>query len=111
MYYREIKLRSNELDSALTEITYELAAARVDSVELVRINLTCDEIKATQKLFDGIIRHLKGIKRSGKIQFFATEQSFADGSTEAVFLANKYPELLTSSPSLSNDIKFIYIKI
>ena len=115
MSFKEINIRALQSDAAITEIMYEIAAARVDGVELIRFNLCSDgseeSISAVQKVYSALIRTLKRMKQKGSIQFIATEQSFADRETESIFLANKYPDLFESDPTASESDKFIFVKI
>ena len=111
MIYREIKLKSEDINSIITEILYEIASARVDSVELLGLKISNSDNKLRSKLAEGIIRYLKGIKRQGQIQFFATEDSFVKSTTEAIFLLNKYPELFSSLPAFDDEASILYIKL
>lgn len=113
MSYKEINLRSSTTDGANTEIMYEIATARADLIDLIRINLVSneeDESIDLRKLFSSVIRLLKNMKQGGSIHFFATEDSFIRGTTEAVFLQNKYPELFFVQPKVENG-EFVYIKL
>lgn len=106
MLIKEITLKASLPDQIFTETMYEIATARSERAELVRINL---QAEAGKKPFDALVRILKKMKAEGRIQFFATKDSFSLLSTEAVFLLNKYPEHITMSVNLENN--FIYIKL
>lgn len=112
MNYREINLRSLTQQGAATEIMYEIATARADGIDLMRINVFYEneEISDIEKTISSIIKLLKQMKSGGNIHFFATKDSFARTSTEAVFLQNKYPELFSIHPDIA-DGSFIYIKL
>lgn len=112
MNYREINLRSLTQQGAATEIMYEIASARADGVDLMRINVFYEEdnIPEINKTFSSIIKLLKQMKQGGAIHFFATKDSFAHTSTEAIFLQNKYPELFSIQPDIQGGA-FIYIKL
>ncbi len=113
MSYKEINLRSLTPDGAVTEIMYEIATARADMVDLIRINSLCreaEEANDSKKVFSSITRLLKTMKQNGSIHFFATQDSFARSTTEAVFLQNKYPELFSVQPEVENG-EFVYIKL
>ena len=113
MSYKEINLRSLTPDGALTEIMYEIATARADGVDLIRINFQCCDVEESfdsKKLLSLVIRLLKTMKQNGSIHFFATLDSFARSTTEAVFLHNKYPEFFSVQPKVENG-EFVYIKL
>ena len=113
MSYKEINLRSISPDSAITEIMYEIASARADSIDLIKINSLSnanDEAFDPKKMFSSIIRLLKTMKQNGSIHFFATSDSFDRSTTEAVFLQNKYPDIFSVEPK-AEDGEFIYIKL
>ena len=110
MYYKELTLKASMPEHIQTEIMYEIAAARVDKKELLRINLK-NEDQALAKNYQMLLRILKKMKAEGRIQFFATEESFANHETEAVFLLNKYPERFALAEHSSLEFNFIYIRI
>lgn len=103
--YKKINLKSESVDSMTTEIMFEVAGARADGNELIRLNINNDD----GRLFDSAVKLLKNMKQKGLIQFFATEQSFAKGRTEASFLLNKYGDALIVENS--GEEPFIYVKI
>ena len=112
--YREVRLRSKTKEATETEILYELAAAKVDGVEFVKliIDTTYDGTAGdpVRKLIGQVIRTLKNMKVQGKIQFFATESNFATQSTEAIFLINKYPSYFDELTSVDGE-ESIYVKL
>ncbi len=114
MSYKEIKLRARTPDATSTEIMYEIAAARADLIDLVRINIFYEEDAEGNtdfnRVYTSIIKLLKNMKQKGSIQFYATRDSFGRYTTEAVFLQNKYPELFSVEPKIDNG-DFIYVKI
>lgn len=105
--YKIIDLKAENIDSMTTEIMFEVAGARADGSELIRLNIYNDEAK----LYDSAIKLLKNMKQKGLIQFFATEKSFSSGSTEASFLMNKYQDSISISNDESGAVSFIYVKI
>lgn len=112
MSYREINLRASDPDAASTEIMYEIAAGRADSVDLIRFNISLPDASADEKrLFFHAIRLLKNMKQKGTVHFLATREDFSISSTEAVFLQNKYPELFDSLPMENDGSLYIYVKI
>ena len=101
--------------AVVCNVIKEIGQGRAKRVELIRFNL-CSEgseesISAVQKVYSALIRTLKRMKQKGRIQFIATEQSFADRETESIFLANKYPDLFESDPTAGESDKFIFVKI
>ena len=105
--YNIIDLKSENIESMTTEIMFEVAGARADGNELIRLNINNDEAK----LYDGAIKLLKNMKQKGLIQFFATEKSFSNGSTEASFLINKYQDSISISDNEGREASYIYVKI
>ena len=106
MNCKEMILRSNTPDAASTEIMYEIAAARADRLDLIRLSFNNENVD-TNKLFSSAIKLLKMMKQKGSIQFFATEDSFRRSTTEAIFLLNKYADAIQTT----GECKFIYIKL
>ena len=115
MSYKEINLRSNGTDTVATEIMYEIAAARADGVELIRFNISIgedtEESSEMKKIVSSATRLLKNMKQKGLIQFFATEKSFSNGSTEASFLMNKYSDSISLGDNKGGEVSYIYVKI
>ena len=112
MSYREINLRSTSQDGVGTEIMYEIAACRADGADLIRINIAeCAEDVETKRLFSAVIRLLRNMKEKGALQFFATRVDFISGTTEAVFLQNKYLEHFDPMPCDIDGCQYIYVKI
>ena len=105
--YKIIYLKAENIDSMTTEIMFEVAGARADGNELIRLNINNDEAK----LYDGAIKLLKSMKQKGLIQFFATEKSFSNGSTEASFLINKYQDSISLGDNNGGEASYIYVKI
>lgn len=112
MSYKEINLRALTPESAVTEIMYEIAACRADNIDLIRINIleNAEDYSDFKKIISSLIKLFKKMKQKGSIQLFATAESFNKSTTEAVYLQNKYPQLL-SSPTQPQTGAYIYIKI
>ena len=114
MKYIEREMKSSNRESAVTELLYEIAAARAEGAELIRFNICkrdSDEDDVYPKIWTSIVRTLKGMKKEGRIQFFASKDSFMNLNTEAVFLINKYSDLFKTDPSSNNKKDFIYVKL
>lgn len=113
MYLKELNLRGVLPEEISTEIMYEVASARAERKELLRINILNEETDNVipKKRLSSLLRTLKTMKADGRIQFFATKDSFDVLGTEAVFLQNKYPELFASLPQSGKEELFVYIKL
>lgn len=111
---KEILLKSSTKEGLETEVMYEIATAKVDSIELIKIGIKLPDAEdcraESNKLISSLIRVLKNMKADGRIQFFATEENFAKQTTEAVFLLNKYPTYFESIKLCSGE-RNIYVKI
>ena len=105
--YKIIDLKAENIESMTTEIMFEVAGARADGNDLVRLNINNGE----KKLYDSAVRLLKSMKQRGLIQFFATEKSFLTGSTEASFLMNKYQDSISLANDEGGEVPFIFLKL
>ena len=92
-----------------TEMRFLFASARVDGLELVRLDVPsygdereCDRINSC------VIKVLRTLKKENVIEFYANKESFAANSTEASFLMNKYGELISESVELSS---YVFVKM
>lgn len=114
MIHREINLKAKTPDGMATELMFEIAGARADQIEIIRLYVSREDDPAPNDNLQNMLgvagRTLRDLKKKGLIQFYATSTSFENGSTEASFLVNKYPSLFTNT---NNDIgkNCIYIKI
>ena len=93
MNLKKCLLEHMDLGYLMTELRYNIAAARAEGAELVRFELTTEEERSRRRRYTSVLFRLRQLKREGIIQFFATEDDFANNTTEAVYLLNKYPEL------------------
>ena len=95
-----------ELD---TEVRFNIAGARADKAELVRLDLpfTEDE-RNNSRLICCLIKVLRAMMREGGIQFYVSDDGFAASSTEAAFLENKYHAYILPSDA---EHKYIYVKM
>ena len=107
--YLELKLTGRcraELD---TEVKFNIASARADRVELVRLSLPLsDDEKDNKRLLCCLIKVLRAMIRDGSIQFYETDEGFESSTTEAKFLDNKYHDYIISSDDKS---KYIYVNM
>ena len=112
MIYKTLELAASEPRELTTELMFEVATARADGAELLRFDAKIPENEAQRKKkLSTILKLLKNMKATGKIQFFAMPESFAAGGTEAIFLINKYPELFESKPQVADGFIYFYIKL
>ena len=92
-----------------TEILFNIAGARANGKKLVRLDFK-NEAKSSvfnhQKQI--MLSLLREMKRDGRIQFFATEQSFDKMKLEAQFLYNKYESFIDLTKESDKDV-FVYI--
>lgn len=110
MKYIVINLQGKDQNEISTEIMFELAGAKIDGAELVRFNIENADDDSGKKRSSAMLKVLKNMKSAGKIQFYATPESFAGEKTEAVFLINKYPELFERKEP-DNNIMYAYVKL
>ena len=113
MKFRVIETKCCDSRSAVAELLFELASARADSLDFLRIDfLQSDEQESTKKrAISAIKRVLKAKKESGYIQFFAFSDNFEHKRTESVFLFNKYPDHFSTVDLQSGKSEFLYIKL
>lgn len=90
---------------AETETLFVIAAARADGASLVRLDFPGE----TARTVPAAKKALRALKRRGGIQMFAERSDFEDGSTEAVFLLNKFPETEGQVKAVSDE--FLYVKL
>ncbi len=95
-----------ELD---TEVKFNIAGARAEKIELVRLDLPLTEDERNNsRLLCCLIKVLRTMMRNGTIQFYVTDDGFSASTTEAEFLDNKYHGLIVPSNS---EYKYIYVKM
>lgn len=82
-----------DLEYLMTELRFNIAAARAEKMELVLFELATDDDRSRRRRYTSILFRLRQLKREGTISFFAAESDFADGTTEADYLLNKYTEI------------------
>ena len=110
MIYKVVNFEGETPNDLKTELMFELASARAEKCELVKLNVAHSDLTA-KKNVSAVLKVLKGMKASGRIQFFATNESFETHSTEAVFLMNKYPDIFTNIPVNAENTTCFYVKL
>lgn len=93
MNLKKCLLEHMDLEYLMTELRFNIAAARAEKTELLMLELITEEERSRRRRYTSVLFRLRQLKREGVIQFFATEDDFADNTTEADYLLNKYPEL------------------
>ena len=110
MRYKEIDIKSNTKEELNTEIMLEIALARSDKIELLKLNLACineDTFDEANKLNGSLVKLLKKMKEDSRIQFFANSRSFELNTTESEFLINKYPEIFLNKEINNGGVYYI----
>ena len=92
-----------------TEMRFLFASARVDGIELLRLDLPLTDIeKENARITSCVIKILRSLKKEGAIAFYVNREGFAVNSTEAIFLQNKYSDHMESDV---NETTSIYVKM
>lgn len=92
-----------------TELRFIFASAKVDGVEILKIDLpTLNNDKDNARLNGCVIKVLRTLKKENVIEFYVNREGFAANSTEAIYLLNKFPEYINGDLS---DTSSIYVKI
>ena len=107
MKYRAYTTDGTKPSDIKNEILYIIASARASETELVKINIG-DGGETAKKNMRSVLRYLKEFKLVGKIQLYATKDSFVQLSVEAQYLLNKYREYVESDFEADT---FVFIKI
>ena len=107
MKYRAYATDGVKPSDIKNEMLYIIASARASETELVKINVG-DGGELAKKNMRSVLRYLKEFKTIGKIQLFATKDSFVQSSVEAQYLLNKYREYVDTDFETDT---FVFIKI
>ena len=81
-----------------TELRFVIASARATGNELLYLRAESEE---DSKIGMTLHKHLKTMKREGKIDFFADRVAFSSQNAQASYLINKFPnvtECIDSAP-------------
>lgn len=107
--FSSFKLLGQSRTELNTELRFIFASARVDGVELLRLDLPVLEIEKDDARINGcLIKVLRTLKKENVIEFYVNKDSFAANSTEAIFLLNKYGEYIDVD---SIDRTSVYVKL
>ena len=107
MKYRAYTTDGTQPSDIKNEILYIIASARASDTELVKITVG-DGGDVAKKNMRSALRFLKEFKTAGKIQLYATKDSFLQSSVEAQYLLNKYGEYVDH---MTDPDTFVFIKI
>lgn len=110
MKYKVVDFSNTNPSELITEVLFELASARADNIEIVRLNLAHTE-ESIKKNFSAVTKTLKNMKSLGRIQFYATKDSFRESNTEAIFLINKYPEIFDNITLATENTTYFFVKL
>ena len=99
-------------DALILELRFDVACARSLGFELIRLELSPSDPTVRGRFLTTVTRKLATMRRDGTIQFFATQKSFAEQETEAVYLLNKCPRL-ADDPSLADgaEERTVFVRI
>ena len=74
-----------------TEIMFAVASARAQGIEFLKIDISADKESGMKS---AVAKHLRQLKKQGRIQLFVDAHDLHGASTEAQYLTNKYPDIL-----------------
>ena len=93
MNLKKCILEHMDLEYLMTELRFNIAAARAEKAELILFELATEDERSRRRRYTSVLFRLRQLKREGTISFFAAETDFADSTTEADYLLNTYPAL------------------
>jgi hypothetical protein len=92
-----------------TEMRFLFASAKVDGVELLKLDLPHTELdKENARINSCVIKILRSMKKEGIIEFYVNREGFSVNSTEAIFLQNKYSNCIETNVT---ETASIYVKM
>ena len=99
-------------DKLMLELRYDVACARAEGVELIRLELSPSDVSARGRLLTTTLRKLAVLRREGVVQFYASQKDFSENTTESVYLLNKYPDIAkdTALESESGE-RIVFVRI
>ncbi len=105
MKYVTLAPTAHSASTLETEIMFSVASARAQEMDFLKIDLSDDNDDKARTV---VIKLLRQLKKQGRIQLFIDAAELFGSSTEAQYLANKYPEALSLC---GEDEKAFIIKI
>ena len=107
--FNSFKLVGQSQTELNTELRFLFASAKVDKNELLRLDLPLgDSEKENSRINTCVIKVLRVLKKDGVIAFYVNREGFLAGSTEAIYLQNKFGEHL--EPNVLTT-EAIYVKL
>ncbi len=107
--YEEFLLSGSGLADLDTEIRFNIANARAESAEIVRLSLALGANEHDNMRKENcLIKILRSMMRAGLIQFYVSDEDFEEGSTAAEFMLNKYSRFISGSPT---GYRYFYVKM
>ena len=107
--FDSVKLVGQNRSELNTEMRFLFASAKVDGVELLKLDLPHNDIeKENARINSCVIKTLRSLKKEGIIEFYVNREGFLVNSTEAIFLQNKYSDYI--EPNISETVS-IYVKM
>lgn len=107
--YALLGANQNEIS---TELKFHLASSRFDGAQLMKfVYSTNDTDREATKMRNIVIKVLRSLRAKKIIQFFVMPESFDEGSTEAAFLLNKFPDYFSKQVSQNSEEGCFYIML
>ena len=88
----DFRCEDTTIKAAVKAVTFTVASERARGGALIKL-LHRDEKESS--FVASLRRSLRRLKTAGRVECIIRGREFADTSTEALFLVNKYPELAT----------------
>ena len=103
--FREITLRGDCIADLDTEVRFSIATARADGGSLIKFILPL--ANEGDRAYACLIKVLRPLVRSGKIQFFVTDDDIKKRTTASEFLINKYGDAILNA----DESAYVFVKI
>lgn len=94
MLYRRFDINGKDADTLYTELLYAIAVAKTEGTPLLRLVVTCEAGGNAARLAAAAERHMRRLKREGRIRLFLFSERLHEDTTVAAYLLNKYPALI-----------------
>ena len=107
--FDSVKIVGRSRSELNTELRFIFASAKVDDLELLRLDLPFfgDE-KETSRINGCVIKVLRTLKKEGVIEFYVNKDGFGLNSTESIFLQNKFGQYIGAD---AHETTSIYVKL
>ena len=107
MDYRLFDLKEDRQEDIFNDILFNIACAKADGCNLVRLDLINEDEKSFNKNVKAITRFLRELKKNDKIQLYLPANELSGASTESEYLNNMYPGLSVDADLLSKNGVFL----